>query len=404
MFLYERDQPSQDSILPRRFSNLHCHPRDDKMLGLVAPYSMAHNEYLLWMPNLDPPILTADKALRYNERILTAANGRFPHCKLLMTIQITEETTPEMIRAAAKAGVKAGKLYIRGVTNNSQHGVRLEKFWDLKPVFEAMAACGMLLLIHGTVPRDVAYFLDEETEFLPFLRKLASEFRVLKIVLEHITTKKAVNTVRELYHKYGNVAATITPPHMVLTTNDILGPKLFPHHFCQPVAKTEEDRLALVEAATSGEPMFFLGTDSAPHSIWSKQCHDCFAGMFSDPVAHALVTQVFAGVRKLNKLEAFASLNGPAYYGLPAPQERIKLVRKLWRVPALISCAFGDPELLQYTDHRLDTSRIRLLLERYGMPSEDINWDQERGSLSVYDRLHVEPFLAGKLLAWQVVA
>jgi dihydroorotase len=240
-------------------------------------------------------------------------------------------TTPATIRDAAAAGVVAAKLYPEGVTTNSGDGVR--DVLALGEVFAAMSDAGLVLCLHGESPD--AFCLDREERFLAeVLPGLARSFPDLRIVLEHVSTAAAVDWVRR--HDGGNVAATVTVHHLLLTLDDVVGGLLAPHHFCKPVAKRPDDRAAIVAAAVGGDPRFFLGTDSAPHPRAAKEsAHGC-AGVFTAPVALPLLATVFESQGALGALEGFCSAHGAAFYGLPPNPGTVRLVREAWDVPAEI--------------------------------------------------------------------
>jgi dihydroorotase len=251
-----------------------------------------------------------------------------------MTIQITEETTPEIIHASCDAGAVAGKVYTRGVTTNSDNGVTMDGFHRLSPVWEAMAERGMVLCLHGEHAGQEVFCLDREEQFLATLMGLSQTFQDLRIVLEHVTTEAAVNCVLTLGD---NVAATITVHHLELTLDHIIGGSLDPHAFCKPVAKRPQDREALLGAALRAHPKFFFGSDSAPHTRAAKHGDGC-AGIFSAPVALEVLAEIFARDDALDRLEAFVSLNGARFYGLPVNEGFIELEAGVWTVPAM----YGD--------------------------------------------------------------
>lgn len=310
----------------RRPDDFHVHLRESAMLKLVAPHTAKSFARALIMPNTKKPILTGQDALHYKQAILSA--GAMGDFEPLMTIKLVGSTTPETIQQAKELDVIAGKYYPEGVTTNSEDGVRDIK--QLYPVFAAMETCGMVLCLHG---ESVGVFsMDREGHFLQDLKEVAFTFPQLRIVLEHVTTAAAVTVVR-----YGppNIAATITVHHLVLTLDDIVGDKLNPHAFCKPIAKRPEDRDALLEAAMSGNPKFFLGTDSAPHSQKTKECASGCAGIFSAPVALAVLAQVFDTFEALDKLEAFTSEHGANFYGLPLNARMLTLSDDPWVVPEM---------------------------------------------------------------------
>lgn len=312
----------------RKPDDFHIHLRQGLMLVAILIYSIKWIARAIIMPNTAPAILTGKDAARYRQEINdTAAKQGIKDFRALMTIQITPQTTPAMIYEADGYGVIAGKMYAKGMTTNSEDGV--EDFMALASVYEAMARVGMKLLIHGELPG--VFCLDREEAFLATLVKIAYGFPALQIVLEHVTTAAAVRTVTELP---ANVAATITVHHLYLTLDDVVGGKLQPHHFCKPLAKRDEDRAALIEAATSGNPKFFFGSDSAPHARDTKECSSGCAGIFAPPeVTFPLLASLFQKHGKLERLEPFVSEFGAHFYGLPLNDSYITLTEKSWVVP-----------------------------------------------------------------------
>jgi dihydroorotase len=265
----------------------------------------------------------------YRAKILQAAiELGFPYFDPLMTVKITPATTPEIVYGAKEVGAVGGKLYPDGVTTGSEGGVR--DFEALYPVFAAMQSSDMVLELHGEHPGEDIFCLDREGEFLKIAGGIAQNFPKLKIVLEHLSTAEAVEFVRQ----HDNVAATITPHHLLLTLDDVVGDKLRPHHFCKPIAKRPEDRCSLIEAAVSGQSQFFLGTDSAPWLVEFKECAEGCAGVFNTPVALPLLAELFDREGAIDRLEGFTSINGPDWYELPLSDERLELVRESWAVPA----------------------------------------------------------------------
>jgi len=277
------------------------------------------------MPNTDPPILTAEDAVQYRSEITSVQRVDF---EPLMTIQITDNTTPAMIKEAKKVGVVAGKVYPKNVTTGSQNGVT--DFKAVYPVFKEMQEQQMLLLLHGESPDPEVYCLDREKVFLSTLSMIAEDFPWFRIVLEHITTRRAVVAVMALK----NVFATITVHHLVLTLDDVVGNLLSPHNFCKPLAKRPQDREALLAAAMSGNPKFSYGGDSAPWLIGKKECSHGCAGIFNAPVALPLLAQIFEGYGKLDLLPNFIGKFGADVYGLPQNTGTIELVEEDWIVPA----------------------------------------------------------------------
>lgn len=310
-----------------RPDDFHVHLRDrDDLLHTVRQTASVFGRALI-MPNLRRPVLTASDAERYRQDIEReageAGHGGF---RPLMTIQLLDATTPAIARQAREAGVTAAKLYPAGVTTNSHNGVT--DIRKLYPVFAEMEACGLVLCLHGEAPG--IHCLDREVIFLDTLRELARAFPKLRIVLEHLSTAEAVHVVEELPD---TVAATITAHHLILTLDDVVGDLLRPHHFCKPIPKRYADRDALRIAATQASPKFFFGSDSAPHPVGKKHCASGCAGVFSAPVALPLLAEIFERHGALGRLEAFVSLNGAAFYGLPANEGSVRLVKREWRVP-----------------------------------------------------------------------
>ncbi|MBM2817626.1 MAG: Dihydroorotase [Parcubacteria group bacterium] len=310
----------------RKPDDFHCHLRRGNILNKVLPFTASMFGRAVAMPNTEPPILDRmDAHLYYNEIHQYKRNQSYSGFSPIMTIQIKESTSPSMIEGASFEGVVAGKVYPIGVTTNSGNGVR--DFGKMSSVFNRMQEIGMLLLLHGEKPD--AFCLNREKEFLNTLLKINKKFPELKIVLEHITTRMAVWAVKEL----NNVAATITAHHLLLTLDDVVGDLLHPHNFCKPIAKSPKDRVTLIEAATSGNPKFFFGSDSAPHLKERKECSSGCAGIFSAPVAVPLLAEIFEKAGRLDKLENFVSTFGAVFYDLPLNKDKITLVKKDWIVP-----------------------------------------------------------------------
>lgn len=308
----------------------HLHLRDGAMLRTVLPHTAARFGRALVMPNLKPPVVTVAEAAAYRERILAAlpAGSRF---QPLMTLYLTEQTTPAEIDRAAESGfIPAVKLYPAGATTNSAAGVNaLERTF---PVLERMAERGVVLCVHGEVTDPATDIFDREHLFIEqTLAPLMARIPSLRIVLEHITTRQAAQFVQ---NGPETLAATITPQHLLLNRNAIFTGGVRPHHYCLPVLKREEHRRALVALATSGHPRVFLGTDSAPHTRTTKEAACGCAGCYSAHAGIELYAQAFAAAHALDKLEAFASRNGPAFYRLPVNAGTITLVRRLASVPS----------------------------------------------------------------------
>jgi len=314
----------------RRPDDWHAHFRDGAMLAAVLPFTARQFARAIVMPNLVPPVTTVAAAEAYRARILAALpkGARFTP---LMTCYLTDGSDPAEVERGYRAGVFAAvKLYPAKATTNSAFGVTdIAKTY---PVLERMAALGMPLLIHGEATDAEVDVFDREAVFIErVLAPLISRIPGLKVVLEHMTTKDAVDFVSAAPE---NVAATITAHHLIINRNAIFQGGLRPHMYCLPIAKREPHRLALRRAAVSGGPKFFLGTDTAPHPVKDKEADCGCAGIFTAPAAFELYAQVFAEENALDHLEAFASLNGPRFYGLPPNEERVTLVRRPWRIPA----------------------------------------------------------------------
>jgi dihydroorotase len=320
-------------ITIRQPDDFHVHLRDGDLLARVLPYTAKVFGRALVMPNLTPPVLTVKDVKDYAQRIQdvlyqTMGLRHLWRFSPLYTIKLTGSTTPEIVQEAKDAGVVAAKLYPAGVTTNSADGVSDFQAESLHSVFSAMAECGMVLCVHAETPGSPS--LLRETDFITrFVIKWADRHPSLKIVIEHATTLHAVQTARD----WANIACSLTVHHMLLTLDDVIGDKLNPHCFCKPVAKTEGDRQAIIEAAIGGGPEFFLGTDSAPHIVANKHTAHAAAGCFTAPVAVELLAQIFDDHGSLNTLEMFASENGANFYGLPLNEGKIRLVKKTSTVP-----------------------------------------------------------------------
>jgi dihydroorotase len=315
-----------DRITIRRPDDWHVHLRDGDMLKTVAPYTARQFARAVVMPNLVPPITTPEMAAAYRERVRAAAGPGF---EPLMTCYLTDRTSPDEIERGFAEGIWiAAKLYPAGATTNSASGVT-----DIRNIYPALArmeSIGMVLCVHGEVTDPDVDVFDREAVFIQrVLEPVVRDFPKLKIVFEHITTEEAVRFVtRQPY-----VAATVTPQHLIINRNAIFAGGLRPHAYCLPVAKREEHRLAVRKAATSGSPKFFLGTDSAPHARGAKESACGCAGIFNAPFALESYATAFEEDGALPKLEAFASLNGPRFYGLPANGETITLEKAETKVP-----------------------------------------------------------------------
>ncbi|MGI9504320.1 MAG: dihydroorotase [Geminicoccaceae bacterium] len=320
-----------DRITIRRPDDWHLHLRDGAMLEGIAGPSTRHLGRAIIMPNLVPPVVRGDDARAYRERILKALESTSAKSTLsgapdpLMTLYLTETTDPDDVAAAAAEGlVHAVKLYPAGATTNSDSGVR--NIEAVLPVLERMAEIGLPLCVHGEVTDPAIDIFDREAVFIervldPVRRRIGD----LKVVMEHVTTEDAVAYVRA---EPAALGATITPHHLILNRNDLLVGGIKPHYYCLPIVKRERHRLALRKAATSGDRRFFLGTDSAPHADHTKEAPCGCAGVFNAPNTLSCLAHVFEEEGALDYLEAFASLNGPAFYGLAPNDETIALVKQ----------------------------------------------------------------------------
>ena len=321
-----------DTITIRRPDDWHVHLRDGEMLNLVSPFTARQFARAIIMPNLAPPVTGVEQAAAYRQRIVAAAGPGFTP---LMTVYLTDDSDPDEIERGYREGVwVAAKMYPAGATTNSASGVTDVK--NVRAVLERMQRIGMPLLIHGEVTDPQIDIFDREAVFIDrILLQLLRDFPALKTVFEHITTRQAADLV--LSATFSNLAATITPQHLMLNRNALFQGGLRPHAYCLPVVKREEHRLAVRKAATSGSPNIFLGTDSAPHVIAAKQSDCGCAGIFNAPFAIEAYTQVFDEENALDKLEGFASEHGPRFYGLPLNEGQITLTKGGEAIPAQIA-------------------------------------------------------------------
>ncbi|MBY0520379.1 MAG: dihydroorotase [Sphingomonas sp.] len=335
------ESPAIDRITIARPDDWHVHLRDGAMLSAVAPCTARQFARAIVMPNLSPPVTDVDAAIAYRARILAATQG-FAFTPL-MTCYLTDATRPDMLaRGHAERVFTAAKLYPAHATTNSAHGVT--NIASLYPVFETMQEIGMPLLVHGEVTDPAIDIFDREAAFIErTLARLVADFPALKIVFEHVTTADAVDFVTA---SGPMVAATITPHHLHLNRNAMFDGGIRPHAYCLPVAKRERHRLALRRAAISGSPQFFLGTDSAPHAVAAKEAACGCAGIFNAPFAIESYAAVFDAEGAIDRLEGFASLHGPAFYGLPVNAETMTLERATIRVPG--SFAAGDTDVIPF--------------------------------------------------------
>ena len=340
-----------DRLTLTRPDDWHVHLRDGDMLTAVAPETARDFGRAIIMPNLVPPVVTAAQAEAYRSRILAAlpAGSNF---QPLMTLYLTEQTDPEDLAAAHASGlVTAAKLYPAGATTNSASGVT--DFDKVQPVLEKMAEIGMPMCVHGEVTDADIDIFDREAVFIDrVLGPLRRRVPGLKVVMEHITTAEAAAYAKS---DPGQLAATITTHHLIINRNHILAGGIRPHYYCLPVAKRETHRLALLEAATSGNPCYFLGTDSAPHTDEAKQSACGCAGVFSATNTMSCLAEVFEAAAALDRLEGFTALFGPQFYGLAPNADTITLTK-------------GDP--VQFTTH-IDTGAGPVTLFN---PGFDLHW------------------------------
>ena len=329
-----------DRLTITRPDDWHLHLRDGQAMASVLEDTARRFARAIVMPNLQPPVRTTQQALHYRERIL----GELPEgssFEPLMTLYLTDDTPPEEIGRAKLSGrVHGVKLYPAGATTHSDAGVtRISRCFL---TLEKMEQLGLPLLIHGEVTDPMVDVFDREKAFVDeVLGPIVDRFSSLKVVLEHVTTRDAVQYVEVTGP---NVAATITPQHLLLNRNALFLGGIRPHHYCLPVLKREEHREALVEAAISGNPKFFLGTDSAPHSRVTKEAACGCAGVYSAHAAIELYATAFEEAGAIDKLEGFASHFGADFYGLPRNQDTITLLRQEWTVPKTLR--FGGEELV----------------------------------------------------------
>jgi dihydroorotase len=331
-----------NTVTLRRPDDWHVHLRDGAALGAVAGFTARQFGRAIVMPNLRPAVTTAASARAYRERIMAALPGH-TRFEPLLTLYLTDSTPPEEIdRARATGFVHGVKLYPAGATTHSDAGVtRIEAVYR---VLARMEEIGMPLQVHGESPHPDVDVFDRETHFIDtVLQPLLERFPGLKVVFEHITTARAVEFVAQAR---AGVAATITPQHLLHNRNAIFAGGIRPHYYCLPILKRERDRLALLGAATGGNPRFFLGTDSAPHERASKENACGCAGMFTAHAAIELYAEAFESAGRLDRLEPFAAHFGADFYGLPRHGETITLVKESWVPPATYD--FGAGTLVPY--------------------------------------------------------
>ena len=318
-----------DSLTLTRPDDWHLHLRDGAAMASVVAASARQFARAIVMPNLKPPVVTVAQARAYRRRIMDALPKRSAF-EPLMTLYLTDNTKPDEIEKAAASGVvRAVKYYPAGATTNSASGVTDIRKCDA--ALEAMQAAGLPLLVHGEVTDPEVDVFRREAVFLELvLAPLVKRFPKLRIVVEHITTREAVEFVETAP---ANIAATITAHHLLLNRNAIFAGGIRPHHYCLPVLKREPHRRALVKAATSGNPKYFLGTDSAPHARAAKECVCGAGGIYTAHAALELYAEAFDAAGALDRLEAFASHFGADFYGLPRNSGTVKLERRAWKVP-----------------------------------------------------------------------
>jgi len=318
-----------ESLTIRRPDDWHVHLRDGAVLDAVVNYTARQFARAIVMPNLASPITTAQAGVDYRDRILAALDPALDFTPL-MTAYLTDTIDPEELAVGYSHGVfTAAKLYPANATTNSAHGVTHIK--TIYPVLEAMQKIGMPLLVHGEVTHSDVDIFDREAVFIEQVMKpLLADMPALKVVFEHITTQEAADFVRE---SGDTIAATITPHHLAFNRNAIFQGGIRPHYYCLPIAKREKHRRALRRAAVSGHAKFFLGTDTAPHAIGRKESACGCAGIFNAPFAMQSYAKVFEEEGALDKLERFAALNGPQFYGLPINETTLTLTRRTVTVP-----------------------------------------------------------------------
>ena len=318
-----------DRITITRPDDWHLHVRDGEVLSHVVPATARVMRRAIIMPNLQPPVMDAAQAIAYRQRILASA-PQYPDFDPLMVLYLTDHTTPEMIEEAKAAGhIVAVKLYPAGATTNSASGVT--DLGKLDELADALARCEMPLLVHGEVTHSDVDIFDREKEFLDtILAPLVERHPTLRVVVEHITTKEAVEFVKG---QGDQVAATITVQHFAYNRNHMLVGGSKPHYYCLPILKRNIHQQALQDAVSSGSSKFFLGTDSAPHAKGAKESACGCAGCFTAYAAIELYAEIFEDLGALDKLEGFASFHGPDFYRMPRNQDKITLVKSAWDVP-----------------------------------------------------------------------
>jgi len=305
--------------------DMHLHLRDGEMLKLVGPLTSNTFSGALIMPNLVPPVTTKEALLSYKQKIIKACEG--DDFEPYVTLFFKDDYSYDFLEDI-KDEIIAIKLYPAGITTNSETGVSSMDIENLRPTLESMSKLGIPLCIHGETN---GFVMDREKEFIPIYESIASSFPNLKIIMEHITTKDAI----ELLDKYDNLYASVTLHHLLITLDDVAGGMLQPHLFCKPIAKRPEDRDALLNAALEAHPKLMFGSDSAPHPKHKKECCGCAAGVFTSPIALQVLTELFDKNGKLENLNAFVSLNAQNIYDFKPVEKTIKLVQKDFVVPQI---------------------------------------------------------------------
>lgn len=310
--------------------DFHAHLRQgDLMPGYVRDLAHQFGRAII-MPNTVPAMTSASTIADYKKQILEAAAPVRKDFEPLMTFKLNPNYTEQDLKDMMDVGVVAGKYYPAGVTTNSQDGI--SDFEGIFPVVAMMEKLGLVLCVHGEEPGE--FCLNREQAFIKRVETLATKFPKLKIVFEHLSSAKSVEAVKRLP---ANVAATFTVHHLMMTLDDVVGDALRPHHFCKPLPKRPEDRAAIREAAFSGNPKFFLGTDSAPHQQGKKECPCGAAGVYSAPVAIPLLVQEFDHAGALDKLPNFIAGFGADFYGIPRTTKQIEVVKESWKVPEIVN-------------------------------------------------------------------
>lgn len=320
----------------------HLHLRDEEFLHTTVPFAASQFARAIVMPNLNPPITDVSLARTYHQKILTAIPSKI-NFQPLMTLYLTEATNNKIVEEAKKSNLVVGfKLYPAGVTTHSASGVK--KIEKIFPALEQIEKLDMILLVHAETTTENIDIFEREKYFLDHeLAMIVKNFPQLRIVVEHVSSEYGVNWVKNAPQ---NIAATLTAHHLLLTRNDLLNGGIRPHYYCAPVVKTHDDQQALIQAAISGNPKFFLGSDSAPHAQNKKESACGCAGIFTGHAALPLYAEVFAENNALDKLEGFASFYGADFYKLPRNQEKIKLQQEEWTVPNFYP--YGSEKLIPF--------------------------------------------------------